>query len=684
MRFAFFALLLTVGATAHSQTTVDYQPSDTDFPNPERGIYRYTETRSENYTPLDADVLAGYRNPGSVDDANYTFVSTLIFRYFFLGDFTGGPISQEYLDNVVADLDEVRRAGVKIIPRFAYTDNVDGSGCASFICPPYGDAPKAVVLNHIRQLKPILTANADVIAALQMGFIGTWGENYYTDFFGDASQQGKLFDENWADRNEVLAALLDALPENRAVQVRYPQIKQKFIYGIDAPTGSAPLTPAEAFSGADKARIGYHNDCLLAGPDDFGTYADYGTTTQPAFSDTTRLKPYFAQDSRYLPVGGETCGDAYNPQNNCPSQGGLATLELKRMHYSYLNSGFNNDVNNDWVDGGCMEDIKRQLGYRLELQRGTLPVSATTGGQLTVELVVTNRGYAAPFNERDVQLILRNTDNGIVYVGGFDADPRTWGYEQPTHSLSGSFCVPAAMPIGTYELLLNLPDPEVTLRENPDYSIRLANTLGGSEIWEPTTGYNLLGGEVVISDGEAEGCSAGPTLRALATVLPVRFSDLKADPRGKDVLITWRTEAEADNAGFEVERSVDGEQFTTVGRVAPNAAFAYTLVDAEVDPGTRYFYRVRQLDHSGASRLSGTVTTMIGEAVSLRAFPNPARGVINLNNARGALRVLDRLGRPVPHVRNGNQVILQPHRTGVFTLLLEVDGRALRCRVVVQ
>jgi hypothetical protein len=26
-----------------------------------------------------------------------------------------------------------------------------------------------------------------IIACMQMGFIGTWGENYYSDYFGDPS-----------------------------------------------------------------------------------------------------------------------------------------------------------------------------------------------------------------------------------------------------------------------------------------------------------------------------------------------------------------------------------------------------------------------------------------------------------------------------------------------------------------
>ena len=48
--------------------------------------------------------------------------------------------------------------------------------------------------------------------------------------------------------------------------------------------------------------------------------------------------------------------------------------------------------------------------------------------------------------------------------------------------------IPDDMPVGEYELYLNLPDPEVALYNNPAYSIRLAN----QDIWDETTGYNKL------------------------------------------------------------------------------------------------------------------------------------------------------------------------------------------------
>ncbi len=464
---------------------VDYTASTEDFPNPERGFYHYTETTSSNYNPLDANELQSWRSLHQPSGANYSIYSTLAFRYFVLEDFKAGPISQTYLNAVAQDFDAARQAGVKLIPRFVYL--IEGDVCGDTYCSPYGDAPKSIVLQHIAQLKPILQANADVIATLQLGFIGIWGEGYYTDFFGDASQSPfGLTAQNWADRNEIIAALLDALPADRSVQVRYPQQKQKTVYGANAPVTSAALTDAEAFQNTAKARIGHHNDCFLSSENDIGTYENYDAGSNGF--DTLNLKPYMTADSRFVPVGGETCSD-FNPYSNCNGQpGGGAQAEMARMHWSYLNADYNNALNNDWVGGGCIDEIKQRLGYRLELQTGEYPTEAQPGQSISIKIDLKNKGFAAPFNARLLRLLLRNTVTGAIWQVHLPDDPRRWLAGNETHSIEHSFCLPTDLPQGNYELLLHLADPCPALTDRPEYAIQLAN----EGVWEAATGYNKL------------------------------------------------------------------------------------------------------------------------------------------------------------------------------------------------
>lgn len=469
---------------------ISYKESGDDFTNPERGFYIPTGTKASNFVLLDAEQLKNYRSqPQQLGSARYQVNVSLIYRGYELDVFKHRPLSDSFLINLQKDFDAIRAAGLKLVLRFAYTNTANSGDCKDEykICPPYGDAPRDIVLKHVQQLKPLFQKNADVIAVLQQGFIGIWGENYFTDYFGCATDDGagRILDSSWQHRNEFLKALLDAMPKDRMVQVRTPQLKQRFVYGPRALLTSKPLILRGAYTKTDMARIGFHNDCFLASADDYGTFYDYGNSVSKRDTGNFRLRKYFEADSRYVAVGGETCDDAYSPQNDC-APFGHAEEEMAAMHYSYLNAAYNNQVNNDWDSLGCMKNIKQKLGYRLVLQNASFPAVAIKGKSFTVQLQLKNTGYASPFNARPVQLVLRNMATGKLWKLDFNTQIQKWftGNIQ----LKQTFQLPADISAGEYELLLSLPDGYKTLQDNPAYSIRLAN----EGIWEEATGFNKL------------------------------------------------------------------------------------------------------------------------------------------------------------------------------------------------
>src|ERR1700730_7190684 len=144
--------------------------------------------------------------------------------------------------------------------------------------------------------------------------------------------------------------MLTALPKDRMVQVRTPQFKERYVYGIQANVNSPAMTDAEAFTETDKARIGFHNDCFLSSTNDEGTYFDYGNSSSPEADATTPLRNYESFDTKYVAVGGETCSDAYTPQNECEPTG-IAKSEFARFHYSFLNAGNKVTLNIIWDSG---------------------------------------------------------------------------------------------------------------------------------------------------------------------------------------------------------------------------------------------------------------------------------------------------------------------------------------------
>ena len=425
-------------------TTITYQSSDEQFPNPERGFYKY----SDNNSSLSQSTLNSYRTN------NYT----LLFRYFYLDNYRNSALPQNVLNQFDNDMSIIRNSGMKCIVRFAYNDD-----------PSKEDAPLNIVLQQLDQLKPYLEKNVDVIYVMQAGFIGSWGEWYYTTNFDKT---------NYNARYTVLQKILETLPASRMIQVRTPAYKQTYIQR------TTPLTQAEAFTGQDMARIGHHNDCFMASYNDYGTYVD-----------PTADKIYLAQDCLYVPIGGETCP----PDGVDPADGLTAYNTMKQLRFTFLNSDYYTGVINLWNAGGYMDKIKNELGYRFVLSSGDYTTNVAPGGTFTAKIILHNVGFAPLYNKRPVELVLKDTTTNAVYKVNLDIDPRLWKPIELQDEIDATVGIPAAMPAGDYKLYLNLPDDAETLRNNPYYSVRFAN----KNVWEDSTGYNSLLVTINVADNNA-------------------------------------------------------------------------------------------------------------------------------------------------------------------------------------
>ena len=505
------ALAMTeISVLGQGFATNTYTSSTEEFANPERGFYIQADSYASAPAAIPAN-LASYRINGKSAPGNtYTAKITLLLRVFYLDTFVNTPISASFLGAMQADFDSIRAQGCKAIVRFAYNQDQ---------ISPFNEPSKARILAHIEQLKPLLKQNADVVAVLQQGFIGAWGEGYYTDVF---YTEGQATAQNWLDRAEVLDALLVALPRGRMVQVRVPQQKQKHVYGPAAATSVAAMIPGAAFDGSSISRIGFHNDCYLADITDFGTFANYDLGGGTSAQDISNLRNYLAQETRFTPMGGETC--AVNPPaDDCASAGGGADTDMAFAHYSFLNQGYNANVNNDWVGQGCMENIKRRLGYRIQLVSARFRTEAQPGQVIPLMLEFTNLGYAAPYNPRGLELVLRHTGSGQRFFAALsrDTEVRRWlpGIDQV---VSAQLALPADLPSGNYDLLLNLPDPAPTLYGMIPYAMRLANSnvlsSGGAmlgDVWEPATGYHRLRQTLTINGTATNALPAGSEIPVL-------------------------------------------------------------------------------------------------------------------------------------------------------------------------
>ena len=424
-------ILLLFSVIINSQN-VTYQTLSSSIPNPERGFYHYTSTGSSGgYNLLTQSTLSGYRTSENI---------TVIQRQFFLRDFiTGIPITTTYLTNMQTDFNRIRAAGSKVIVRFTYT-----SSSSYTVFQP----TKAQILAHIAQLAPVVNANKDVIVAIQAGFIGKYGEWYYTGSseFGN-SDYTQYTATQWANRKVVMNAMINTFDISIPLQVRYVYAKQK-MYG-------------NTYVG----RIGFYNDAFLANYGDSGTFLVSGSKGVPSAADVR----YWQNSTVNNLVSGET-NMVNSPRTDCTN----SILELNKFNWSLINKDYFPTVITNWQANGCFSTIQKSIGYDFRLNN-----SSITNGVLTINMG--NYGYANLFKDRKAYLVCKNTATNVNYSFLIDVNIKncaTTNYNITTNLAA------LGLPAGAYRLYLNLPDPFIS---NKLYSIQTSNL----NTWT-TEGFNDL------------------------------------------------------------------------------------------------------------------------------------------------------------------------------------------------
>ena len=420
------------------------EDSSVNVLNPDRGLYdaTYNLSSAKDYNMFEDVRANGY---------------ALVYAKIDLAEFNStATLPNEFINTVHTNLAYAEDSGVKLIFRVQYRSNMEGV-----------DPSKEIVSGHLEQLKQTLQEHKEVISVVQAGTIGAWGE--WHAFTGDYAESDVSYKVN---RREVIETLITIFPE-KYIQIRTPMHKE-LLYGASQEYGdrsdTGKITSETAYSDETKAKIGHHNDCFLASETDMGTYAS---------DNIVFWKAYVQNDTKFSPVGGETCaiGDGEEALlSSCTN----ALAELKAFQYSYLNDAYHPEVLQKWRDEGCYDEIRENLGYRLVAK--TLTMQDMSEG-LALTLSIENRGYAAPYVRSEVAFVLANSTQRYLF-------------EQPTVDIrrfyvQESQAIESVLPYegveaGTYCLYMQI---------GRDYSaIRLSN----AQLWDAESRTNRLACDIEV------------------------------------------------------------------------------------------------------------------------------------------------------------------------------------------
>ena len=113
------------------------------------------------------------------------------------------------------------------------------------------------------------------------------------------------------------------------------------------------------------------------------------------------------------------------------------------------------------------------------------------------------------------------------------------------------------------------------------------------------------------------------------TAVPVELAAFNAEAVLDKVIITWQTSSELNNRGFEVQRSINAEQWSTIGSVSGAGTTTsinnYSFED-KVPLLGESFYRLKQIDYDGTYRIYDAVKVDLTKTLTYNLeqnYPNP-------------------------------------------------------------
>ncbi len=204
----------------------------------------------------------------------------------------------------------------------------------------------------------------------------------------------------------------------------------------------------------------------------------------------------------------------------------------------------------------------------------------------------------------------------------------SWGGENPGYIRGTGNTSPSLVPaqVGT-----NTNWVSVQATSDHVAGIRSDNTLW---TWG-RVGFGQLGNGATSSTGEAE---LNPIRVNCSQSLPVRLQRFSVVEKDAAVELSWITATEKNSNRFEIQRSTDGESWTTIGlkkaKGESNVSLTYRFSDSYPVAGINY-YRLKMIDHDETFDYSRIESVEVERGTAL-LYPNPVADKLFLKNVDAA------------------------------------------------
>ncbi len=228
-------------------------------------------------------------------------------------------------------------------------------------------------------------------------------------------------------------------------------------------------------------------------------------------------------------------------------------------------------------------------------------IQIISGSELNVTGNVNNGGFwSNAFAEGGLPLEQGGTNSGTINVGG-----------NFNNNNGGLFEVANGGLLDIGGALNNNTGSTMTVQDG--------GTMNASSVNDNGT-LNQPAGDETCDDG----CCG-----AQCGTLPVELVSFTGSIEGEAIVLNWSTATEINNSHFEIEKSLDGVEFTQIGTVDGNGNYSglieYQFTDFDISH-THNYYRLKQVDFDGAYEYHPIIHVHVANTntdIELNVFPNP-------------------------------------------------------------
>ncbi len=425
-------------------------------------------------------------------------------------------------------------------------------------------------------------------------------------------------------------------------------------------------------------------------------------------------------NSQYLLLGG------YSVDTGIVSISSSSAILYKRV---VARVDFNGNINTTTVldsafSGGNIRSVVSQDGTGLWMSGSNTGLRYTTLG-VSADKRITTTSFSYPANYRALHLfnsqLYASTSSGTAYRLA------TVGTGTPIDTGNTIAQLPGILPVGlpnqffiadvNGSMVLYVTDESASTSGGgiQKYTLVGGSWVSNGTISVATSARGLIGvvtGTVVnlytcnstelyqLIDASGPGNTISGTATLLATapantafrglamapeaVAPLKLTSFDAILNQGSVNLKWTTNNETNVKGFNVEKSIDGKTFRTIGNVeATNTPEAnYSIADLTPNKGINY-YRLKMIDKDGKINLSEVVSVNTSKSTKISIYPNPVVNNIIVSHAKSVLgafiRILTNEGQLIKSVsiKQGalqTSVVVSELSKGGYVLIFENQG----------